>query len=59
MKPSVDKPEIFPTEQIPTVGEKMNTPEKKKILEQSQASSPTVRSVRKGDNLFSCTIGEG
>ena len=31
MKPSVDKPEIFPTEQIPPVGEKMNTPERKRF----------------------------
>jgi hypothetical protein len=37
----------------------MNTPEKKKISEQSQTSSPTVKTVRKGDNLFSHTVGEG
>ena len=59
MKPSVDKPEISPTEQIPPLGEKMNIPEKEKVSEQSQASSPTVRTVRKGDNLFGRTIGEG
>jgi len=34
-KPSVDKPEISPTEQIPPVTEKMNTPEKNNIPEQS------------------------
>jgi hypothetical protein len=59
MKPSVDKPEISPTEQIPPVGEKIDTPEKKKNSEQSQESSPTMRTVRKGDCLFSRTTGEG
>jgi hypothetical protein len=37
----------------------MNTPEKKKISEQSQTSSHTVKTARKGDSLFSGTIGEG
>ena len=59
MKPRVDKPEISPTEQIPAVGEKMNTSQKKKISGQSQASSPIARTVKRGDNLLSRTIGEG
>jgi nucleoid-associated protein YgaU len=54
-KPSVDKPEIPQTEQTPLIEERMNSPEENKIPEQSVASSSTIRTVKRGDNLFRMT----
>ena len=55
MKPSVDQPKISQTEQSPPDKQKMEPSGEKPIPESSQASSPIIRTAKKGDNLFSLT----
>lgn len=54
-KPSVNPSEISQTEQSPPAKQKMEPSGEKPIPESSQASSPIIRTVKKGDNLFSLT----
>jgi general secretion pathway protein A len=55
MKLSVDKPEISQTEQSSSAKQKIKPPEEKPVPEPSLASSAIIRTVEKGDSLFSLT----
>ena len=55
IKPSVDKPEISQTERSTPAKEKIEPSEEKAVPEPSKTSSPIIRTVKKGDNLFSLT----
>ena len=55
MTPSVDQPKVSQSGQSPPAKQKMVLSGEKPIPESSQASSPIIRTVKKGDNLFSLT----
>jgi general secretion pathway protein A len=55
MKPPVDNPEISQTERSTPVQGKIEPSGEKTVQEPSKTSSPIIRTVKKGDNLFSLT----
>jgi general secretion pathway protein A len=54
-KPPVDKPEISQTERSTQAKEKIEPSEEKTVQGPSKTSSLIIRTVKKGDNLFSLT----